>query len=482
MDESETAEPMAPLTGDQRRLLGQRLLTWISTREHVADEPLREQIDDLLAEVLHDEPDVAVQPVLLDDTPPDQRVVITGIGLVTPYGIGRHRFWDGLSAGQSGITPITLCDTSQSPCKIAGEVPSFEPHEFFTPKEARRMARHTQFAVVAAHLALEDALLELPLVDAETTGVLIACGGTSYPETQQAIQTLLERGAQRVSPLYIPTALPNMAAAQIAIQFGLHGYISTISTACAAGAQAIGEAAAVIRRGDATMMLAGGAEAPISEIGLASFNALHALSRSNNDPTCASRPFDRHRDGFVPAEGAAVLVLERLSAAQAREAPVYAEVIGYGVSSDSHHLTAPDPQGYGAALAMRRALHNARVDPQQIDYIKAHATSTVQGDLVETLAIKQVFGEYASSIPISAPKSMIGHMTSAAGAVEAAAAVLALKHHLIPPTINLDEPDPACDLDYVPHTAREAALQTVIANSFGFGGINAVLVFRAVAG
>ncbi len=473
---------MASLTSDQRRLLGQRLLAWVSTHKQVADEPLREQIDLLLAEVLHDEPNVVPQPVLLDDADPDQRVVITGIGLVTPYGIGREIFWEGLSAGRSGIRPITLCDASQSPCKIAGEVPDFDPHEFFAPKEARRMARNTQFAVVAAHLALADAHLELPLVEAAETGVLIACGGTSYPETQQAIQTLLERGAQRVSPLYIPTALPNMAAAQIAIQFGLHGYISTISTACAAGAQAIGEAAAVIRRGDATMMLAGGAEAPISEIGLASFSAIHALSRTNDEPARASRPFDVRRDGFVPAEGAAVLVLERLSAAQAREAPIYAEVLGYGVSSDSYHLTAPDPQGYGAALAMRRALHRARLDPQQIDYIKAHATSTVQGDVIETLAIKQVFGEYASSIPISAPKSMIGHMTGAAGAVEAAAAVLALKHGLIPPTINLDEPDPACDLDYVPHTARRAALQTVIANSFGFGGVNAVLVFRAITG
>jgi 3-oxoacyl-[acyl-carrier-protein] synthase II len=471
---------MTAPTSEQRRLLTQRLLALIGTRVVLTDEPLSEQIETLLAEVLQETPDVVPQPLLLDEDDPDQRVVITGIGVVSPFGVGLQPFWEGLRTGQSGIVPITLCDVSESPCKIAGEVPHFDPLVYLPPKIVRRTTRGTQFALVAAQLALTDARLTLPLADAEQTGVLIACGGTSYPETQQAIQTLLERGAARVSPLYIPMALPNMAAAQVAIQFGLHGYTSTISTACAAGAQAIGEAAAVIRRGDAEVMLAGGAEAPISEIGLASFNALHALSRWSDDPARASRPFDLQRDGFVPGEGAAMLVLERLSAARAREAPIYAEVIGYGVSSDAHHVTAPDPDGYGAALAMRRALHHAHVSPQQVDYIKAHATGTPQGDIAETLAIKQVFGEYATSVPISAPKSMIGHLTGAAGAVEAAAAVLALRHNLIPPTINLDQPDPACDLDYVPHTAREAALQTVIANSFGFGGVNAVLVFRRV--
>jgi 3-oxoacyl-[acyl-carrier-protein] synthase II len=291
---------------------------------------------------------------------------------------------------------------------------------------------------------------------------------------------MLTRGPQRVSPLFIPAALPNMPASQVAIQLGLRGYTTAISTACAAGAQAIGEAAAVIQRGDAEIMLAGGAEAPIAAISLASFCAMRALSTRNDDPARASRPFDALRDGFVSGEGAGVLVLERLSSARRRSAPLLAELIGYGGSCDAYHVTAPDPDGVGAARAIRKALHNARIGPQQVDYINAHATGTPAGDIAETRAIKQVFGEYAFSVPISSIKSMIGHLTAAAGAVEAAATVLALKHGILPPTINQEASDPNCDLDYVPNTARPAAARIAISNSFGFGGVNAVLVFRKI--
>jgi 3-oxoacyl-[acyl-carrier-protein] synthase II len=295
------------------------------------------------------------------------------------------------------------------------------------------------------------------------------------------MQTLVEKGPSKVSPFYVPSAIPNMPSCQVSIQLGVCGYNTSISTACAAGSQAIGEAAEIIRRGDADIMLAGGTEAPISYFGLASFCAMRALSSQNEDPQRASRPFDAKRDGFVPAEGAGVLVLERLSHARKRGAHIYAELTGYGVSCDAHHVTAPEPEGKGAASAMRRALHHARLSPQQIDYINAHATSTVAGDIAETLAIKSVFDEYAYSVPVSSTKSMIGHLTSAAGAVESMAAILALRHKLLPPTINQEEPDPSCDLDYIPNVARPVEeIQTVMSNSFGFGGVNSVLIFQTV--
>ncbi|NJO05694.1 MAG: beta-ketoacyl-ACP synthase II [Chloroflexaceae bacterium] len=472
---------MAQTTTEKRERLREQLLAWALTRDVETKETIADQIDHLLEEVLHQAPDTQAALLRLDADDDDERVVITGLGLVTPFGIGIAPFWNGLSTGRSAIGPITLCDVSDSACKIAGEVRGFDPHDFMEPKEARRMSRGSQFAVAAARLAVVDAELEVGEWNTERIGVLVACGSTSYPETEQAIQALLERGPQRVSPFYIPMALPNMSAAQVAIQLRLRGYISSISTACAAGSQAIGEAASVIRRGEADIMLAGGAEAPISRITLASFSALRALSRQNEEPARASRPFDVQRDGFVPAEGAGILILERLSHARERGARIYAELIGYATTSDAFHLTAPDPLGEGAARAMQRALHVAQIDPQQVDYINAHATSTQVGDVAETLAIKQVFGAYAYSVPISASKSMFGHLTGAAGAVEAAASVLALKHGVLPPTINLDDPDPQCDLDYIPHTARQADVQTVMSNSFGFGGVNAVLVFQQVA-
>jgi 3-oxoacyl-[acyl-carrier-protein] synthase II len=468
-----------PQTSSRRRAALRNELLALFGRRSVAD--LEAQIDALLAEVLEDAPDVHPLPAFLTDPDEDQRVVITGMGVVSPFGVGIEPFWEGLRNGQSAIRRIDSFDTSAFPCQIGGEVTGFAPHEFMDAKEARRMSRSSQFAVAAARMAVGAADLRIDGGNAHEIGVLIACGTTSMPDIEQAMTTLIQRGGMKISPFFIPAALPHMPASQVALQLGIRGYISAISTACAAGAQAIGEAAAVIRRGDAEIMLAGGAEAPITAFSLGSFCALRALSTHfNATPTRASRPFDRHRDGFVPGEGAAVFVLERMANARRRGAPIFAEVAGYAATSDAFHVTAPDPDGTGAAHAIRRALHNARLDPQQVDYINAHATSTPAGDLAETRAIKQVFGEYAHSVPISSIKSMIGHLTGAAGAVEAAATVLALHNHLLPPTLNLDEPDPECDLDYVPNQARPARIQTAISNSFGFGGVNAVLVFKRV--
>lgn len=471
------------ITHAQRELLRRRLLAWAAAQPVEPEaETISEQIDHLLDEVLHETLEPAPLALRLDDDDDDERVVITGMGLITPFGVGIEPFWEGMENGRSGIDHIRQVDVSDLPCSIGGEVPDFTPQEFMPLKEARRMSRGSQFALSAARLAVADAELLLTEDNSFMTGVLIAAGGTSFKDTEQAMQTLLERGPTRVSPLYIPMALPNMASSQVAIHLGLRGYTTTISTACAASAQAIGEAAAVIRRGDADVMLAGGTEAPLSRFALASFCAMRALSRRTDDPQRASRPFDVGRDGFVPAEGAGVLVLERLSHARRRGASIYAELTGYGVSCDAYHVTAPDPHGHGAAQALRRALRQAHISPQQVDYINAHATSTQQGDIAETLAIKDVFLEYAHSVPISAPKSMLGHLTGAAGAVEAAAAILALVNGTVPPTINLDDPDPACDLDYVPHEARSAELHTVLSHSFGFGGVNAVLVFQTFGG
>lgn len=469
---------MAQTTRDRIAAVRQRLLALTATRATVPEEVLAEQIDHLLAEVLEEAPLSLAQPLRIDDEDEDRRIVITGLGLVTPFGTGSGAFWAGLAAGQSAVGPITHCDASPFPCRIAAEVKDFDPREYMDPKEARRMSRSSQFAVAAARLALADAGLHIGAYNSEMVGTLIACGGTSMPDSEQAVQTMLQRGPLKVSPLFVPTALPNMPSCQVAIQLELRGYSSAISTACAASAQAIGEAAAVIRRGDADVMLAGGSEAPICALSLASFCAMRALTSRNEEPERASRPFDADRDGFVPGEGAGVFVLERLSSARRRGAAVYAELLGYGSTSDAYHVTAPDPDGNGAARAMSRALASARLDVQQIDYINAHATSTPVGDIAETAAIKQVFGEYAHSVPISSTKSMIGHLTGAAGAVEAAATILALKHQLIPPTINQDRQDVACDLDYVPNEARPADLQIAMSNSFGFGGVNSVLIFR----
>lgn len=462
----------------RRELLRSRLLELSAVREASGAALIEEQIDKLLEETLEGEPVPQALPVRLDEWNEDQRIVVTGMGLVTPFGIGLDVFWNGIVEGRSGVRRITLCDPGDSPCKIAAEVPDFEPRNYLEAKEARRLSRASQFAIAAARMALDDAGLVVDAGNRHEIGALIANGSTSPPDTEATARVLFERGFSKINPFYITGALPNMPSCQVAIQLGLLGYNTTIATACAASSQAIGEAAEVIRRGDASVMLAGGTEAPICQLTLASFCAIRALSTRNDDPAGASRPFDARRDGFVLGEGAGVLVLERLSHARRRGAQIYAEVLGYAATCDAYHVTAPHPEGDGAARAMMRALARARIGPQQVDYINAHATSTPSGDIAETVAIKRAFGEYAFSVPISSTKSMIGHLTSAAGAVEAAACILALKHGIIPPTINYEYPDPACDLDYVPNQARPAELRIAMSNSFGFGGINGVLVFQ----
>lgn len=448
-------------------------------REPVLPAPLAEQLETIVEDVLGDEPLTQPQPALIDQEEANQRIVVTGIGVVSPIGNTLDAFWESLAKGRPGISYNDLVPNYRDyPCHTAGLVREFDPRAFIEMKEARRMSRTSHFAVAAGRMALEDSGLKVSAGNADEIGVVLGCGSTALPETEQTMRLMLAKGGSKVSPFYITSALPNMPACQLSIQLGLRGYNSTISTACAASAQAIGEAAEVLIRGDAEVILAGGAEAPISELSLASFCALRALSTLNDDPARASRPFDATRDGFVPAEGAAVLVLETLAHAKARGARIYAELLGYGVSSDAYHVTAPDPVGDGAARAISRALRRAKLGPQQIDYINAHATSTPAGDASETRAIKSIFGEYASTVAISSTKSMTGHLTGAAGALEAAATILALKHGLLPPTINYEEPDPECDLDYVPNVARKADIQIALSNSFGFGGQNAALVFR----
>ncbi len=477
---------MPPIMRDRhekRQSLRARLLALTTASPTVESlGSIEDQIDMLLEDILDEDVHTHPEPALISNRSEDERVVVTGMGVLTPLGIGLEPFWDGLVAGRSGVGPITLCDPGDSVSKIAGEVPDFDPRAFLDAKEARRLSRASQFAVASAHMAVAHARLVIDDTNRAEIGVLIGNGTTAPPDTEAAMRTLIERGVGRVSPFYITSALPNMPASQVAIQLGLLGYNTTIATACAASAQAIGEAAEVIRRGAASVMLAGGTEAPICQLTLASFGALRALSTRNDQPQRASRPFDTHRDGFVLGEGAGMLVLESLSHARRRNATIYAEVIGYASTCDAHHVTAPHPEGAGAARAIAQALRHARIGPQQIHYINAHATSTTVGDIAETHAIKHVFGEYASSVPISATKSMIGHLTSAAGAVEAAATILALQHGCIPPTINLEEPDPICDLDYVPNKARPAELSIAMSNSFGFGGVNAVLVFQKLSG
>jgi 3-oxoacyl-[acyl-carrier-protein] synthase II len=476
---------MQPITDNlqaRRRLLRQQLLELTRSSASQPLDMLSQQIDALLEDVL-EETTISLPAIAqLSDRNEDERVVVTGIGVVTPLGIGLETFWHGLAEGRSGVTSISVCDPGESPSRIAAEVPGFDPRAYLDAKEARRMSRSSQFAVAAAQMAIVDAQLTIDDSNRDEIGVLIGSGSTAPPDTEAAMRTLIERGFSRVSPFYITSALPNMPACQVAIQFGLHGYNTTIATACAASSQAIGEAAEVIRRGHATVMLAGGTEAPICQLTLASFSALRALSTRNDEPQRASRPFDADRDGFVLGEGAGMLVLERLSHARRRGATIHAELIGYASTCDAHHVTAPHPNGNGAARAMALALNYAHIAPQQVDYINAHATSTSVGDIAETNAIRQVFGEYAYSVPISSTKSMIGHLTSAAGAVEAAATILSLKHNLIPPTINLEQPDPQCDLDYVPNQARPADLRIAMSNSFGFGGVNGVLIFQKPQG
>ena len=415
-----------------------------------------------------------------------RRVVVTGIGVISAVGLDVDTFWDALKAGKSGVAPLPLEDIDDYPCRIGATVQDFDPMNYMDRKESRRLARFSQLAVAAAAEAYESAgfgRLEGVSEEERTRfGVLLGTGIGGYPETEVAARVMVKRSGTRISPYYIPMMLPNMAAANVSRVYGATGYIGTTITACAAGTQALGEAAEVIRRGGADVMVAGGAEAGICEIGLGGFSTIHALSTSSNDdPEKASRPFDANRDGFVPAEGSGLLILEDLEHAQNRGATILGELAGWGVTSDAHHLVHPPEDGAGAVRAMQMALNDAGIGPGDVDYINAHGTSTPVNDAAETQAIKTVFGEHAAATPISSTKSMIGHSLGASGGLEAAAAIRTIRDGVIHPTINYENPDPACDLDYVPNVARKADVKTVISNSFGFGGQNACVVLRKFA-
>ncbi len=407
-----------------------------------------------------------------------RRVVVTGIGAITPVGIGKEALWDALARGVSGIGPITRFDAADYPTRFAGEVRDFDPAQFMDRKDARRLDRFIQYAWAATRMALEDAALEPAKVDGERMGVLIGSGIGGIEWLEQQVRVLADRGPDRVSPFLVPMMIPDMAAGYVSIQIGAKAHNACTVTACASGTNAIGDAARIIERGDADVMITGGSEASVTPVALAGFSAARALSTRNDDPQRASRPFDKERDGFVLAEGAGILILESLEHARARGARIYGEVAGYGCTGDAYHITQPAPEGDGAYRALRLALADAGVQPEEVDYINAHGTSTEYNDYFETLAIKRALGEAAYRVPVSSTKSMTGHLLGAAGAVEAITCLLAMERGLIPPTINYEVPDPGCDLDYVPNEARPAEVAVAVSNSFGFGGHNAVLVLR----
>jgi 3-oxoacyl-[acyl-carrier-protein] synthase II len=408
----------------------------------------------------------------------EQRVVVTGLGMLTPVGTTVDATWEALQAGRSGIGPITAFDASAYPTRIAGEVRDFDPHRWIERKDAKRMDRFTQFGVAAAVMAVEDARLPIHDGTRDRIGVLIGSGIGGIATFEEQHRILLERGPDRMSPFFIPMMICDMASGQTSILLGLRGPNTCVVTACATGTHAIGDAAAIIRRGDADAMLAGGAEAGVTPISIGGFSAMRAMSTRNDEPQRASRPFDAQRDGFVIGEGAGVLVLESLEFAQGRGARILGEVAGYGMSADAYHITSPGPGGQGAVRAMRAALRSAGLEPGDVDYINAHGTSTDANDKTETLAVKAALGESAYRVPMSSTKSMVGHLLGAAGAVEAIFCVLALRDGVLPPTINQEEPDPDCDLDYVPNEARRQKIRTAMSNSFGFGGHNATLILK----
>lgn len=410
--------------------------------------------------------------------PDSQRVVITGMGAISPLGHTLPELWDGLLNGRSGIGPITQFDASPLPTRFAGEIKNFDPTKWINFKEARRMGRASQLAIATAHEALTDAGYPLPVPEElhEETGVLIGTAIGNFEKADEGLQAFRAHGLRVVGPFAMTSTLANMPAHHVSVAAQAKGPINAVVAACATGTQAVGEAAETIRRGAATMMISGGVEGLIRDVSIASFSAMRALSTRNESPETASRPFDRTRDGFVLSEGCGILVLEQLEHARRRGARIYAEVLGYATSSDAYHVAAPDPSGAGAIRAMKWALRDARIDPGEVDTINAHGTSTPINDAVETLAIKTLFGEQAYNIPISATKSMIGHAMGGAGALEAIATAMTLATQRIHPTINYHEPDPACDLDYVPNQARDARVRVAISNSFGLGGHNACLV------
>ncbi|MCJ7642977.1 MAG: beta-ketoacyl-ACP synthase II [Candidatus Aminicenantes bacterium] len=411
-----------------------------------------------------------------------RRVVITGIGLVTPLGIGTQKNWEALLGGENGIGPVTRFDISRFATRFAGEIKGFDPLPFIEKKEVRKMDLFIQYAVVAAQLAVEDSGIAPAALEGDRTGVCVGSGIGGIGSLEETHKVLLEKGPDRVSPFFLIQTIINEAAGQISIKYQAKGPNTATVTACSTGTHAIGDSFRMIARGEADIMFAGGAESPITPLGMAGFCALKALSERNDEPAKASRPFDARRDGFVMGEGAGIVILEDLEHALARGARIYAEVAGYGMTSDAYHVTAPAPDGDGAARVMLRALADAGARPEDVGYINAHGTSTPFNDKTETLAIKKVFGEHALKIGVSSTKSMMGHLLGAAGGVEAGITALCLKHQIMTPTINYEFPDPDCDLDYVPNAARPAEIVCALSNSFGFGGTNGALLFRRFDG
>lgn len=408
----------------------------------------------------------------------EKKVVITGIGAVTCLGNNVDDFWNNIKNGKSGIKTISIVPPEPFPCKVSGEIKNFSIDHIVNKKESRRMARFTQFAIHAANQAITDSNIKLDNFDRNRIGILLGVGSGGLPETDQQAEIKSKRGVMRMSPYFIPMMLPNMAAANISRIWGITGYTNTCTTACAASTQAIGEASEVIKRGAADVVITGGSEAGICELGMGGFSTMHALTNWQGDPSEASKPFDADRDGFAPSEGAGILILESEENAKSRNATIYAEILGWGVSSDAFHLVQPHKNGYGAALAMNLAINYSKINSSEINYINAHGTSTPANDKLETLAIKKVFGKDSNSIPISSTKSMIGHSLGASGALEAIVCVKTINDSVIHPTINLNKIDPDCDLDYVPNKKREKTVDITLSNSFGFGGQNACLVLK----
>jgi 3-oxoacyl-[acyl-carrier-protein] synthase II len=411
-----------------------------------------------------------------------RRVVVTGLGTLSPVGNSADEFWSSLVQGRSGVGMITKFDTTGYPTRIAGEVRNFDPLDFVDKKEARRLDPYLQYAIASSVLAVQDAALDTGKIDGTRFGVLIGSGIGGISTLLESHRNLLEKGPDRVSPFFIPMLIANMASGLVSMRFGAKGPNSAVVTACATGNHAIGDSFKIIQRADADVMIAGGSEAIIVPLTIAGFCSMKAMSTHNDEPTKAMRPFDANRDGFVAGEGAGILVLESLEHALARDARIYAEIVGYGMTGDAHHMTAPDPEGDGAARAMAAAVRDAGLDVSAVGYINAHGTSTPYNDKFETIAIKRVFGDHARRLAVSSTKSMTGHLLGAAGGIEAIATVLVLHHGVLPPTINYETPDPDCDLDYVPNQARKQNVEVALSNAFGFGGTNATLAFRTYTG
>ena len=407
-----------------------------------------------------------------------RRVAVTGVGLVCSVGTGTEECWLAVREGKNGIQPITQFDASAFTCRIAGEVKNFDPLKYVDKKDVKKMGRFIQFAVAASEFAVASAAIEFPPEEAERAGVYIGSGIGGFEVIEREHKILLERGPSRISPFFIPSCIVNLASGYVSIKYDAKGPNSATATACTTSAHSIGDSFRLIQHGDADVMICGGAEACITPMGVGGFAAMRALSTRNNEPHRASRPWDKDRDGFVVGEGSGILILEELEHAKRRGAKILAEIVGYGMSSDAHHITSPPDDGDGGYRVMRNAMRDAGIEPSQVQYVNAHGTSTGQGDLAETIAIKRAFGDHAAKLAVSSTKSMTGHLLGGAGGLEAGFSVLAIRDQIAPPTMNLDNPDPDCDLDYVPNKARPMDIDCVVSNSFGFGGTNGCLVFR----